>query len=96
MDHVFSYAIFRYIIPLWLSLSLSYSLCLGGICGGYFAALAGGHDACIVYTYVNAADHEPYEALFGELFYCTILVSINLHLATDKRTSGNQHYGMFI
>ena len=67
---------------------------IGGICGGLFANLIGGNRACTRYTYINIDEYEAYEAFFGELFYTTILVSINLHLVTDKRTSGNQMYGM--
>ena len=68
---------------------------LGGIAGGFFATIIGGKDACMVHTYVNPAA-EAYEAFFAEFFFCTILVSLNIHLATDKRVDGNQFYGLSI
>lgn len=68
---------------------------LGGIAGGFFAAIIGGKDACMVYTFVNP-EFKAYQALFGEFLFCSILVSLNIHLATDKRVDGNQFYGMAI
>eukprot|EP01083_Nonionella_stella_P026843 73910_1 len=67
----------------------------GGIAGGFWGAIIGGHDSCMVYTHVNPT-HAIHEALLGEFFFCAILVSLNLHLATDKRVENNQFYGLAI
>eukprot|EP01083_Nonionella_stella_P026844 73912_1 len=67
----------------------------GGIAGGFWGAIIGGHDSCMVYTHVNPK-HALHEALLGEFFFCTVLVSLNLHLATDKRVESNQFYGLAI
>lgn len=67
----------------------------GGIAGGYFAAIIGGKDVCMIHTFINP-DAKIYEALFAEFFFCAILVSLNIHLATDKRVDGNQFYGIAI
>merc|ERR1712096_110223 len=68
---------------------------LGGLLGGFFGALAGGKNACNVYTHVMPR-YQVHEAFFSELFFCTILVSVNLHVATDKKLAGNQMYGLAI
>eukprot|EP00483_Globobulimina_turgida_P001990 UN01992 len=64
----------------------------GGICGGYFAWLAGGKDACNVYTFVNTDNYTVSQAFFSELFYCAMLTTVNLHVASDERLNGNQVY----
>ena len=68
---------------------------LGGIAGGFFAAIIGGKDVCMIHTFINP-QAKIYEALFAEFFFCSILVSLNIHLATDKRVDGNQFYGIAI
>eukprot|EP01084_Bolivina_argentea_P184794 318732_1 len=68
----------------------------GGICGGFFAWLAGGKDACNVYTYVNTDEYTVSQAFFSELFYCMMIVTVNLHVASDDRLNGNQVYAAAI
>eukprot|EP01084_Bolivina_argentea_P275902 470614_1 len=68
----------------------------GGICGGFFGAIIGGKEACMVYTRVVYPKYKVHQAFLGEFFFCSILVSLNIHLATDKRIDGNQFYGIAI
>ena len=81
----------------WVQWSM-YFLCqfAGAICGGYFAWLAGGKRACMVYTAVDSSRYSAYEAFFGELFFCCMLVTVNLHVAADARLKGNQVYSAAI
>ena len=68
----------------------------GGICGGYFAWLAGGKEACRVYTAVDTERYTRWQAFYGELFFCCMLVTVNLHVASDSRMSGNHVYAAAI
>ena len=62
----------------------------GGICGGFFASIIGGKAVCGVHTFVDTDAFNVGQALLGEFLFCAILVSLNVHLATDKRVAGNQ------
>lgn len=63
---------------------------------GYFAWLCGGKAACQVYTQVNSDEYTAYHAFFAELFFCMMLVTVNLHVAGDARLKGNQVYAAAI
>jgi len=68
---------------------------LGAIGGGVFISFCFSEDACRVHTYVQP-DVKAFEALCGELMFCTILVMANMHCAANKKTKGNQFYGLTI
>ena len=68
---------------------------VGGIAGGFFAAIIGGHDACMIYPKI-ADGTDKYQSFLAEFFFTSILCTLNLHLATDKRVDGNQFYGIAI
>eukprot|EP00486_Rosalina_sp_Unknown_P015998 CAMPEP_0201595224 /NCGR_PEP_ID=MMETSP0190_2-20130828/192297_1 /ASSEMBLY_ACC=CAM_ASM_000263 /TAXON_ID=37353 /ORGANISM="Rosalina sp." /LENGTH=405 /DNA_ID=CAMNT_0048055133 /DNA_START=30 /DNA_END=1248 /DNA_ORIENTATION=- len=67
----------------------------GGIAGGFVAYLIGGKPACIVYTSVHPLA-KTYQAFFAEFFYTTLLVSMNIHCASDSRLKDNQIYASAI
>eukprot|EP01084_Bolivina_argentea_P124577 220750_1 len=67
----------------------------GGIVGGFLAILMGGEQACQVYTSVPE-DKNTYEAFFSEFFFTALLVSMNIHCASDSRLKNNQIYASAI
>ena len=71
----------------------------GAVTGGLIAWMIGGDDAAFVYPtalHEGSAGSRLARAFVAELVFTFILTSVILHVATDKRQNGNQHYGMAI
>lgn len=65
----------------------------GATTGGLISFMIGGEDVALIYP---AAKSGVFRAFMAELVFTFILATVILHVATDKRQSGNQHYGMAI
>jgi len=68
---------------------------LGAIFGGLFVAVIFDKKYGNVHVFVSEGTNAV-EALFAELMFTIILVMANMHCAANKKTAGNQFYGLAI